>query len=742
MPYKPVDTAIKVILGPAIDDGDFKVREELIAYNAAGMEVTAILELADGTVTHTAIIPTTGDDHDWVHTNQGYYELEIPAASGDYNNDEEGILTIVAFVTGVLPFRSVSYDVIPAALYAKMVTAYSVTRGLAGTALPDAAADAAAGLPVSDAGGLDIDTLLGTLTSLAAETRDANVLDQFRRTIAIIEHEGRASHTHQPMGNILFVDPVNGDTHANGNRGGITDPYSLIQDCHDNAVTDSHHDLIILLSGASGGPTTLTETITISKRYTYIRGPGRDFIITRSGNGDTISVTADGVGFSGFQLNTAATGSGNGIKLTDADFLEVRDLWINATQGDGVNILRGENCQIFDNVFTDTGQGGAGEGVHIVGTAGASSNNSVHDNKFRDCAGDAIKIESGTTNNTSIQRNTIEGSTGWGINIGASSIDALVSDNRLGNNASGDITDGGTTTVLLNNEDVAKASVMGTLANAAAAGDPTSVDTLMQYIKQLINTLEGTVGIPIMPAEAAPANNVSIVEILRGVYVDTNEVQGKLPTNKIMGSSVVTDKDDEIDAIKTITDALPDAGALSTITTHLTDIKGGTFSGVTDSLEAVRNRGDSAWITAVGFSTHSAAAVWSVATRTLTSFGTLAQDIWDKATSALTTVGSIGKLLVDNINATISSRSTVTKAQVNAEVVDVLVTDIHAEPASIPAATSSLKDKIGWIFSRLRNKRTFNTSGVETVKNDGGSANIASRTVTDDATTLTKSKWS
>jgi hypothetical protein len=45
---------------------------------------------------------------------------------------------------------------------------YSVTRGLTGTALPAAAADAAGGVPVSDAGGLDIDTLLGYLTAAVA----------------------------------------------------------------------------------------------------------------------------------------------------------------------------------------------------------------------------------------------------------------------------------------------------------------------------------------------------------------------------------------------------------------------------------------------------------------------------------------------------------------------------------------------------------------------------------------------
>ena len=45
---------------------------------------------------------------------------------------------------------------------------YSATRGLAGTALPAAAADAAGGLPISDAGGLDVDTLLGRITGSVA----------------------------------------------------------------------------------------------------------------------------------------------------------------------------------------------------------------------------------------------------------------------------------------------------------------------------------------------------------------------------------------------------------------------------------------------------------------------------------------------------------------------------------------------------------------------------------------------
>lgn len=42
-----------------------------------------------------------------------------------------------------------------------------------------------------------------------------------------------------------------------------------------------------------------------------------------------------------------------------------------------------------------------------------------------------------------------------------------------------------------------------------------------------------------------------------------------------------------------------------------------TFDQTTDSLEALRDRGDAAWLTATGFSTHSAADVWAVGTRRL-----------------------------------------------------------------------------------------------------------------------------
>ncbi len=54
------------------------------------------------------------------------------------------------------------------------------------------------------------------------------------------------------------------------------------------------------------------------------------------------------------------------------------------------------------------------------------------------------------------------------------------------------------------------------------------------------------------------------------------------------------------------------------MTAAFTEIKGATWSSATDTLEALRDRGDAAWTTATGFATHAAADVWSVATRLLT----------------------------------------------------------------------------------------------------------------------------
>lgn len=296
----------------------------------------------------------------------------------------------------------------------------------------------------------ELDTALNTVIP-ASPTKDS-VNDIVKTGIIDIIESQRGRHTSQ--GNRFYVDPVNGATHGSGARGGRADPYLTIQDCHDNAVTAWNHDIIFLIAGDADSLTTHTinGTTTISKAYTFIRGPGRDFIVTRTGVGDTFAVTGDGVEISGMQIGTLDSGNGDGVDVTGADFTRIHHCWFLATQGDGIHILRGDNGYYHDNHFDGTGVGGTGQGIHIVGTGGTSNDNVIHNNHFADTAGDSILIEQGTTNDSAIHHNEIHNSSGWGINIGGSSNDAQVHDNFLANNASGNITDSGTDTVQANNE--------------------------------------------------------------------------------------------------------------------------------------------------------------------------------------------------------------------------------------------------------------------------------------------------
>lgn len=88
--------------------------------------------------------------------------------------------------------------------------------------------------------------------------------------------------------------------------------------------------------------------------------------------------------------------------------------------------------------------------------------------------------------------------------------------------------------------------------------------------------------------------------------------------------------------------------------------------------------------------------------------------------------------------ASISALNDVSTAQVNAEVVDALSTDTYAEPAGVPAATASLKDKIGYLYMALRNKVEV-TATKKTFYDDTDAAEWE-KDLSDDGTTYTESE--
>ena len=104
-------------------------------------------------------------------------------------------------------------------------------------------------------------------------------------------------------------------------------------------------------------------------------------------------------------------------------------------------------------------------------------------------------------------------------------------------------------------------------------------------------------------------------------------------------------------------------------------------------------------------------------------------------------VGSVTGAVGGNVTGSVGSLAAQAKADVNAEVLDVLNVDTFAEPTSAPAATSTLRAKIGWIFKMMRNKRT-QTSTTETLFADDGTTSDSTSAKTDSSGTFTRGEWS
>ena len=175
-----VDAAISeapVNIMPLIDDTDFTSRETGITYDQAGMDLVWNFVTTAGAFTQTVVTPTTAGDYDWAHQGDGMYSIEITASGGaDINNDTEGFGWFTGFATGVLPWRGPTIGFRAAGINNLLIdSAYSATRGMAGTALPDAAADAGGGLPISDTGGLDLDALDTNINDIETDTNELQV---------------------------------------------------------------------------------------------------------------------------------------------------------------------------------------------------------------------------------------------------------------------------------------------------------------------------------------------------------------------------------------------------------------------------------------------------------------------------------------------------------------------------------------------------------------------------------------
>lgn len=145
-----------------VDSGD-GTPETGVVYNTSGIDLWYRRDFAESTdITETTLGALTDSHTDggFLHINNGVYRLDVPdAAFADGANH----VTIGGTVTGmiVIPQTIQLVDFNPED---------SVRLGL--TALPNAAADAAGGLPISDAGGLDMDQIGTDTAAILVDTAE------------------------------------------------------------------------------------------------------------------------------------------------------------------------------------------------------------------------------------------------------------------------------------------------------------------------------------------------------------------------------------------------------------------------------------------------------------------------------------------------------------------------------------------------------------------------------------------
>lgn len=182
--YFDVDAAlteVPVNIMPLIDDTDFKTRKTAIAYNESGMDLVWNFVTSAGAFTQTAVTPTTSGNYDWTHQGDGMYSIEIPASGGaSINNDTEGYGWFTGLCAATLPWRGPTIGFRASGLNDLLCdSAYSTTRGLAGTALPAAAAEAAGGLFTrgTGAGQINQDGNGRIDTNIAAVSTDTTAAD-------------------------------------------------------------------------------------------------------------------------------------------------------------------------------------------------------------------------------------------------------------------------------------------------------------------------------------------------------------------------------------------------------------------------------------------------------------------------------------------------------------------------------------------------------------------------------------
>lgn len=249
-------------------------------------------------------------------------------------------------------------------------------------------------------------------------------------------------NSHPAFGSVFYWDPYAGlDTNAGTTPSAAVKTFAYAH----TLVTAGGNDVIFCRSSDPSGTTTVDEVLNITKHNLKVRGPGNSIkIIPSSTATPTVTIAADNVEFSGFYLETAATGTQNAVNISGNNVL-FRDSWINNTRGHGISVSTAARLRLLTSVVENCGLSGTGDGIHL----GNSTTQSLISKFLIASCKNGIILTGTSLSGNVIENCLIYKNTGYGVNIGSGVLQTtLRSANTITNNTTANTLDSGTDTYI------------------------------------------------------------------------------------------------------------------------------------------------------------------------------------------------------------------------------------------------------------------------------------------------------
>lgn len=244
--------------------------------------------------------------------------------------------------------------------------------------------------------------------------------------------------SHSGYGAIYYWDPVSG----NDTNDGLTPEKACktFTYIHNNLVEDWGHDIIFAMPGSSNSTTIAYENLVIYKNYVFLRGPGRDFLISSSNDSmNNVTITGEGVQVAKLRIGENPSNTMHAIWCSGG-FASLEHIVVrNAGKGVEFSGVQRAYIQSIDV------QNNTGYGLKITG---AAKHIDIKDSHFGDNGGTGIIIDNVGGDDIVIHNEVMShGNGGYGIDITAGSGGIVLhNDINIFNNALGDIHDLGPNT--------------------------------------------------------------------------------------------------------------------------------------------------------------------------------------------------------------------------------------------------------------------------------------------------------